>query len=58
MRRKTDDLKVPSIEPINLREWKAPEGSSHKGRLFTCGRPGRATHGRARVSIPRDTIDL
>lgn len=45
-------------EPINLREWKAPAGSSHRGRLFTCGRPGRATHGRAKVTVADATIDL
>lgn len=39
-------------EPANLCEWRA------KGRLFTCGRPGRATFGRQRRQIGEDTIDL
>jgi hypothetical protein len=45
-------------EPINLREWKAPAGTERHGRLFTCGRPGRATHGRAKVAVSDATIDL
>jgi len=45
-------------EPLNLREWKAPAGSERRGRLFTCGRPGRATHGRAKVFVADGTIDL
>jgi hypothetical protein len=49
---------VVITEPINLREWKAPAGRSCPGRLFTCGRPGRATHGRAKVAVSEDIIDL
>lgn len=45
-------------EPINLREWKAPAGSNHQGRLFTCGRPGRATYGREKVAVSESVIDL
>ncbi len=45
-------------EPINLREWKSPAGSEHRGKLFTCGRPGRATYGRAKVTVTEDIIDL
>ncbi len=45
-------------EPINLREWKVPKGDSVvPGRLFTCGRPGRATHGREKVNVNDDIID-
>src|SRR5438046_611670 len=39
-------------EPANLREWR-----STKGRLFSCGRPGRATLGRKRVAVDVETID-
>jgi hypothetical protein len=42
-----------SNEPINLCEWR-----SKKGRLFTCGRPGRAIFLRERARIGEDTIDL
>jgi hypothetical protein len=45
-------------EPINLREWKASAGSERSGRLFTCGRRGRATHGRGKVTVADGTIDL
>jgi hypothetical protein len=45
-------------EPINLWEWKAPAGSERCGRLFTCGRPGRATYGRAKVAVADGIIDL
>lgn len=44
-------------EPINLKEWKPPTASPQGGRLFTCGRPGRGTFGRKRVSIDDNTID-
>ncbi len=40
-------------EPANLTEW-----SASPGRLFTCGRPGRATFGREKRPIGDDTIDL
>jgi len=40
-------------EPANLCEWRVSGG-----RLFTCGRPGRATFGRQRRQIGEDTIDL
>lgn len=39
-------------EPANLTEW-----STTRGRLFTCGRPGRATFGRERRAIGDDTIE-
>ncbi len=45
-------------EPVNLREWKAPATARGSGRLFTCGRPGRGTFGRAKRPIDDDTIDL
>ena len=45
-------------EPINLREWKRPSGVEQQGRLFTCGRPGRATYGRAKIAVPEEIIDL
>lgn len=40
-------------EPYNLREWRPKTG-----RLFTCGRPGRAIHGRKQCTITGETIDL
>ncbi len=42
---------------MNLREWRAVTGSGRPGRLFTCGRPGRATYGRAKIVVPTDVID-
>ncbi len=48
---------VPN-EPINLREWRATSPMQHTGRLFTCGRPGRATFGRRRCLVGDHTIDL
>jgi hypothetical protein len=45
-------------EPINLREWRTPARFERRGKLFTCGRPGRATHGRAKVAVSDRTIDL
>lgn len=39
-------------EPVNLREWRVS-----RGRLFTCGRPGRATFKRERRPIGDTTID-
>jgi hypothetical protein len=39
-------------EPINLREWLVS-----RGRLFTCGRPGRGTFGTERRQIHKTTID-
>jgi hypothetical protein len=39
-------------EPINLREWRVS-----RGRLFTCGRPGRATFGTERRQIDNSTVD-
>jgi len=49
---------VVSVEPIKLREWGKRYRSGSKGRLFTCGRPGRGTFGRRRVRVPEDIIDL
>ncbi len=40
-------------EPANLCEWRGKGG-----RLFTCGRPGRATFKQQRRQIDEDTIDL
>ena len=44
-------------EPNNLKQWQVP-AARQIGRLFTCGRPGRATFGRAWISIDNHTIDL
>ena len=44
---------MTSSEPANLIEWRG-----NGGRLFTCGRPGRATYGRQRHQIGEDTINL
>jgi hypothetical protein len=41
------------VEPGNLREWR----TDAPGRVFTCGRPGRATFGTEKRSIGGDTID-
>lgn len=46
-----------SEEPINLCEWQLPTTIGRGGRLFTCGRPGRGTFGRAKRLIDEDTID-
>lgn len=46
------------MEPANLHEWAHVAGAATGGRLFTCGRPGRATFGRARQLIHEDTIHL
>jgi len=44
-------------EPANLMEWKPQPDMKHRcGRLFTCGRPGRATFGNKRVQIGEPTI--
>ena len=45
-------------EPVNLREWRAPTTAGDAGRLFTCGRLGRATFRREGRPIDDDTIDL
>lgn len=45
-------------EPINLREWRPVSAAPSRGRLFTCGRPGRATFGREKRPIGDETIDL
>jgi len=45
-------------EPINLREWRPVTTAPQRGRLFTCGRPGRATFGREKRPVDEDTIDL
>ena len=46
-------------EPINLREWKPIAPPDHRGRLFTCGRPGRGTAGycRERKLVDDGVID-
>jgi hypothetical protein len=40
-------------EPCNLREWTVT-----RGRLFTCGRPGRGTFSGSKKQIPEYVIDL
>jgi hypothetical protein len=40
-------------EPANLRQWK-----TDGGRLFSCGRPGRATFGTSPRPIGEDTVDV
>jgi len=44
-------------EPANLCEWIASATAEGPGRLFTCGRPGRATFGRAKTTIPDAVVD-
>jgi hypothetical protein len=44
-------------EPMNLREWRPATAVPQRGRLFTCGRPGRATFGRDRRLVNHKTID-
>ena len=44
-------------EPMNLGEWIPLKASRQGARLFTCGRPGRATFKLARIRIDDDTID-
>ena len=44
-------------EPINLSEWEKPLKPQGRGRLFTCGRPGRFTFGREKRIINNETID-
>lgn len=45
-------------EPINLKQWSAPKAARRRGRLFTCGRPGRATFGPGQATVDEATIDL
>ena len=46
-------------EPINLREWRPITTTApQRGRLFTCGRLGRATFGREKRPVDEDLIDL
>ena len=45
-------------EPANLIEWVSTSAPGHGGRLFTCGRPGRATYRWQRVRVDDETIDL
>src|SRR3954447_7779862 len=49
---------MPLSEPANLREWSPACGIGSGGRLFTCGRPGRAIFGRLRCRVDEGTIDL
>lgn len=44
-------------EPINFMEWRPVAVSPPRGRLFTCGRPGRAS-GLVKSRVDDDTIDL
>ena len=48
---------MASNEPINLTEWKPRLPARQGGRLFTCGRPGRATFGTDRSPVHENTID-
>lgn len=45
-------------EPINLSEWTGTTKVGPRGRLYTCGRPGRAVFGKTRSPVDNDTIDL
>ena len=45
-------------EPMNLSEWKPVITAPQRGRLFTCGRPGRATFGREKRPVGDDIINL
>lgn len=47
-------------EPINLSEWKPLRPQEVRGRLFTCGRPGRgtSTFGKNKKLVDDDTIKL
>jgi hypothetical protein len=47
-----------ATEPMNLCEWRAATAMPRMGRLFTCGRPGRATLGRNKTRVAEDVIDL
>lgn len=49
---------MSKTEPMNLKKWQLPETVRFGGRLFTCGRPGRAVYKRQRVRIGDETIDL
>jgi hypothetical protein len=49
---------MTSKEPMNLSEWGPPTAVRQGGRLFTCGRPGRATFGRDKRPVDDGTIDL
>ena len=49
---------MASKEPMNLREWRPGIFTPQPGRLFTCGRPGRATLGRAKKPVDEGTINL
>ena len=42
---------------MNLSEWRPLTASRQGVRLFTCGRPGRATFGRDKIRVDDDTID-
>lgn len=46
-----------ATEPMNLREWSPRSDTFAGGRLFTCGRPGRAVYGTAWREVPIDVID-
>jgi hypothetical protein len=46
-------MSLESREPERLQEWR-----TDGGRLFTCGRPGRATFKRAKRPIGEGIIDL
>ena len=48
---------MTSNEPMNLTEWKPRLPARQGGRLFTCGRPGRATFGTDRSPVHENTID-
>ena len=44
-------------EPYGFRKWTSGDACASQGRLFTCGRPGRATFERERTPVDIDTID-
>lgn len=48
---------MASNEPYSLREWIPLRASRREARLFTCGRPGRATFGTDKVLVDDKTID-
>lgn len=48
---------MTDCEPKGLCEWKRSTRSRSSGRLFTCGRPGRATFGTALKRVDDQTID-
>lgn len=50
-------LQMDLQEPYNLTEWIPRSVAHRKGRLFTCGRPGRGTFRRRRVLVDDETLE-